>query len=112
MLGDIAIMVFALIAIFTGKKWAIVTATIWLIVAFVLGIATGFGDSSLTDPNLVNGLDDTGAALSDEALDDITFTDEEKTSFVLAFFELLFIIIGWIRVIFTKKKSQNLTKSE
>ena len=112
MLGDIAIMVFALIAIFTGKKWAIITATIWFIVAFVLGIATGFGDSSLTDLDLVNGLDNTSAAFTDEALDDIDFTDEEKKGLILVFFEILFIIIGWIRVIFTKKKKQTLTKSE
>ena len=38
MLGDIGIVVFALIGIFTKKRWAAIVATIWLIVSFFVGL--------------------------------------------------------------------------
>jgi hypothetical protein len=36
MLGDIGIVVFALIGIFAKKRWAAITATIWFIVGIFL----------------------------------------------------------------------------
>ena len=93
MFGDIAIMVFALIAIFTKKRWAIITATIWFIVGLIIGMSIGF-----IEPNLI----DTNLSLYNESTDDI-LTGEDKAGIVLISFEILFIIIGWIRVVFSKK---------
>lgn len=95
MLGDIAIMVFALIAIFTGKKWAIITATIWFIVNIIIGIAIGLLMSNLMEPDVASDVAESATEF---------FDDVELASIFLMSFELLFIIIGWIRVIFTKKK--------
>ena len=99
MLGDIAIMVFALIAIFTGKKWTIITATIWFIVSLIIGVATGLLLSSVMTPEIASDIAEATAELSD---------DTELAGNFLGFFEILFIIIGWIRVIFTKKNKQKL----
>ena len=95
MINDIAIMVFALIAIFTGKKWAIITATIWFIVVFIIGFSIGILLSSLMGPELTSDVADETADL---------ISNVELAGTVLMLFELLLIIIGWIRVVFTKKK--------
>ena len=100
MLGDIAVMVFALIAIFTGKKWAIITATIWFIVAAVIGFAIGIMDPSLLDSGLTSDVAKSTIPLSD----DTELTREDIAGIFLILFEIFLIIIGWIRVIFTKKK--------
>lgn len=104
MINDIAIMVFALIAIFTGKKWAIITATIWFIIVAVLGISFGVLEPSLTNPNLETSFSNTSVPTIEEALDDTDLTNEEIAGVILIFFEIFFILLGWLRVIFTKKR--------
>lgn len=99
MINDIAIMVFALIAIFTGKKWAIITATIWFIVTFIIGFSIGILMSGLMDPELTSDV-------AGDAAD--FFSNVELVGTILMFFEIFLIIIGWIRVIFTKKNKQKL----
>ena len=90
MLGDIAIIVFALIAIFTGKRWAIITATIWAIVALIVGMTIG-----ILTPDVM-----------DTYNNDIDLENLDIASSFLLFLETLFIIIGWIRVIFFSKNKK------
>ena len=97
MIHDIAIMVFALIAIFTGKKWAIITATIWFIVTFIIGLSVGILTSNLMSSELL-------PSEANEVMSEI-FSNIDLVSNILFFSEIFFIIIGWIRVIFTKKKT-------
>ena len=94
MLGDIAIIVFALIAIFTGKRWAIITATIWAIVALIIGMTIG-----ILTPDVM----DTSLSMYNN---DIDLDNLDIASSFLLFLETLFIIIGWIRVIFFSKNKK------
>jgi len=78
MFGDIAILVFALIGIFAKKRWAVITATIWFIVAFLLG----FTVSNFTP-----------------VPEDVPFETFENSFLFLGAVEVVLIIIGWIRVL-------------
>lgn len=91
MLGDIAIMVFALISIFTKKKWAIITSTIWFIISLVIGVAIGFVVGETSNLTIYG--------------ENIPQENIENMGIVLLIFEAIFIIIGWIRVLTGNKKS-------
>ncbi|MDR3244542.1 MAG: hypothetical protein LBT79_07310 [Elusimicrobiota bacterium] len=83
---DIAIIVFALIGIFTKKRWAVITATICFIVNslfFIVGFTIG-----LTAENSV--FED----FQSEIFEGIV------VSFVILYLtEIAFIIIGWVRIL-------------
>jgi len=78
MFGDIAILVFALIGIFAKKRWAVITATIWFIVSFLLG----FTVSNFTP-----------------VPEDIPSETFENSFLFLGVAQVVFIVIGWIRVL-------------
>ena len=80
MIGDIAVIVFALIGIFTKKRWAAIVATIWFITGFLISTFTNLGIGT----DIYNNY---------EAF--------ENSLFFLFVIEVLLIVICWIRV---KKK--------
>ena len=81
MFGDIAILVFALIGIFAKKRWAVITATIWFIVAFLLGFTLAFTVLNFSP-----------------VPEDVPFETFENSFLFLGAVEVVLIIIGWIRV--------------
>jgi len=78
MFTDVGILVFALIGVFAKKRWAVITATIWFIVVFLLGL-------TVSDFNPIPA----------ENVPSETF---ENSFMVLGVVQIVFIIIGWIRV--------------
>lgn len=99
MLGLIIIMIFALVAVVTGKKWAIMTATIlYVLSVYILTVVFGlimnpFG----SDTVVTTGISGAGAALPNEVFDDSASTVESKKMFLLRFIDNILLILGWIR---------------
>jgi len=81
MLGDIGIIVFALIGIFARKRWAAIVATIWLITSFIIGLTI--------DLDVYSHIEETF----------------EGSFYLLAIIEISLVVIAWISVIIKTKKN-------
>ena len=84
MLGDIGIIVFALIGIFSKKRWAAVVSTIWLITSFIIGFTLN------TNTNIYSGEE--------------TF---QGSILLLVILEIILISIAWVVVVKEKSKNEN-----
>ena len=85
MLGDIGIIVFALIGIFAQKRWAAIVATIWLITSYIIWLTI-----------------DLDAFLPIEDIEE-TF---EGSFYLLGIIQITLVVIAWISVIIKAKKNR------
>jgi uncharacterized membrane protein len=85
MLGDIGIIVFALIGIFAKKRWATVVATIWLITSFILNLTINFQSYSYY------------------SLPQETFNGSLQ---ILVIIEIALVVIGWCLIAYRKYKEK------
>jgi hypothetical protein len=86
MLGDIVIIVFALIGIFARKRWAAIVATIWLITSYIIWLTIDLYEYFYIDENI-----------------DETF---EGSFLLLGILQITLIIIAWISVITKERKDR------
>jgi uncharacterized YccA/Bax inhibitor family protein len=82
MLGDVGIIVFALIGIFSKKRWAAVVASIWLITSVIIGLTKNTSNLYVEE----------------------TF---EGSFSLLAILEIVLVSIAWVVVVRGKYKNEN-----
>jgi hypothetical protein len=82
MLGDVGIIVFALIGIFSKKRWAAVVASIWLITSVIIGLTINTSNLYVEE----------------------TF---EGSFSLLAILEIVLVSIAWVVVVRGKYKNEN-----
>ena len=110
----VLIMIFALIAVITGKRWAILTATILYISIFVLGFIFGISANlGIPDTDITTGLSGAGVALPDEVFEEPVSTVKDKIETILFLIDNLLIAFGWVRFGLKKnKETKNIEQKE
>lgn len=106
MIFDIAIILLSLIAVFERKRWAIIAATICLIFYICFALIFIVAMPNNINSSVITGFGGPGVALPDKVFDNTDLIKKQLDAIIVVFFELLFFITGWIRVLSAHKSKQ------